>query len=394
MNTAEIISETEACYLPVFGRYKLVLDRGEGCYLIDKDGKRYLDFLAGIAVNCLGHNHKGLVAAISAQAAKVIHTSNYYYTEPQAKLVRRLTQLSGLGKVFLANSGTEAAEGAIKIARKYGFAAGKNRIITAKNSFHGRTLAALKATGQTKYHRGFDPMIEGFDYVPYNDLAALEAAFTEKTVAVMLEPIQGEGGIIEAAPGYLAGVKALCAKHGALFIADEVQTGMARTGDMFAFQHDGVTPDILTLGKGLGGGYPIAAVLCSDAVAKAIEKGDHGSTFGGNPLGCAAALAVLEALDKEGIPANVKTTGAYLKAGLEKLMAAMPAKIKAVRGRGLLIGMELAFEGAPVVEKCLEKGVIINCTAGKVLRFAPALIAKPAQADELLAVLKEVLAAL
>ena len=391
MNAAETIEKTETSYMPFFGRQQVVFERGEGCYLFDKDGRRYLDFLSGIAVNALGHNHPGLVAAISAQAGRLIHCSNYFYTEPQARLATRLARLSGLEKVFLANSGTEAAEGAIKIARKYGSADGKTRIITAKNSFHGRTLGALKATGQSKYHKGFEPMIDGFDYVPYNDLSALEAAMNGQVCAVMLEPIQGEGGIIEAAPGYLRAVKELCAANGALLILDEVQTGIARTGTMFAFQQENVTPDILTLGKGLGGGYPIAAILCTAAVAQRLAKGEHGSTFGGNPLGCAAALAVLDALEEEQLLASTNDSGKYLMEQLLQLQSALPEKIRAVRGRGLLVGMELECEGASVVEKCLARGVIINCTAGTVLRFAPALIVRREQIDCMIAQLKEVL---
>jgi acetylornithine/N-succinyldiaminopimelate aminotransferase len=389
MNSAQIMEQTENSYMPFFGRQKVVFERGEGCYLYDIDGKRYLDFLSGIAVNALGHNHPGLVAAITAQAGKLIHCSNYFYTEPQAQLSQKLANLSGLGKVFLANSGTEAAEGAIKIARKYGSASGKTRIITAQNSFHGRTLGALKATGQTKYHKGFEPMIDGFDYVPYNDLPALKEALSENVCAVMLEPIQGEGGIIEPAPGYLGMVKKLCNAVGALLIFDEVQTGMGRTGTMFAYQHENVTPDILTLGKGLGGGYPMAAILCTDAVAERLGKGDHGSTFGGNPLGCAAALAVLAAFEKESILENVQINGGHFREKLLKLQVAHPDRIKAVRGRGLLIGMELNSDGAPVVEKCMERGLIINCTAGKVLRFAPALNVRKEHIDAMTAILSE-----
>ena len=303
MDKNEVIELDRKYYMPVFSRYPLVLSHGEGPYVWDTDGKKYLDFLAGIAVNVLGHNHPKLVRAIREQAGKIIHCSNIYYTEVQVKLIEKLAALSGMDKVFLANSGAEANEGAIKLARKYGKTIGEEKyeIISAQHSFHGRTLATLKATAQPKYQKGYEPLPEGFTYVPYNDLAALEEMMSAKTCAVMLEPIQGEGGIHLPDPDYLTGVRKLCDQYQALLLIDEVQSGMGRTGKFMAFQHDHVQPDIVTVAKGLGGGVPIGAFLATDKVAAVFHPGDHGSTFGGNPLACAAANAVLAAYEEENI---------------------------------------------------------------------------------------------
>ncbi|MCL2888653.1 MAG: acetylornithine transaminase [Elusimicrobia bacterium] len=383
----EKILEIEAKhYLPVFGRFPIVLEKGNGAVLYDTDGKKYLDFFAGIAVSILGHNHPALVKAISEQASKLIHCTNYYHTEIQARLVEKLAKLSGLERVFLANSGTEAVEGAIKIARKWGSAnGGKFKIISLNDSFHGRTLAALTATGQPKFHKGFEPLPAGFDYAKFNDIEDLKSKFDDKTVAVILELIQGEGGINVANQEYASAVSKLCKERGALLILDEVQTGICRTGKMFCFEHYGVKPDIMTLAKGLGGGLPIGAVLCTEAVSSAIHKGDHGSTFGGNPLACAAAVAVLETAEKENLAANAEKCGAYLMEKLKKLPS------KEVRGKGLLVGMELEHEGGEIVKKCLERGLMINCTADNVLRFVPPLIINKKDVDEAVKILEGVL---
>ncbi|MGL6014568.1 MAG: acetylornithine/succinylornithine family transaminase, partial [Selenomonadaceae bacterium] len=295
MTDEQIYQQDKKDYLPVFARYQIVLDHGDGAYVYDTKGNKYIDYLGGIAVNVLGHNHPALVKAIAEQAGRMIHCSNLYYTEVQAQAAARLKQLSGLGKVFFGNSGAEANEGAIKIARKYAHQSDpeKSQIITAWHSFHGRTLATLTATGQPKYQEGFGPLPGGFDYVDFNDINALEKMMSEKTCAVMLEPIQGEGGVNMPQPGYLAKVRELCDKHKALLIFDEIQTGMGRTGTLFAYEQFGVIPDIVTLAKGLAGGVPIGAFIVSDVVAAAFHAGDHGSTFGGNPLACAAANAVL-----------------------------------------------------------------------------------------------------
>ena len=393
MNKEAVIAAEATHYLPVFNRYPIVLERGEGCTVYDADGKAYIDFLAGIAVNALGHAHPKLVKAIADQAGKLIHCSNLFYTEVQSKLIIRLAALSGLERVFLANSGAEANEGAMKLARKWGNAkdSGKKRIISAVHSFHGRTLATLTVTGQPKYQAGFEPLPAGFSYVAYGDLAELKHQMGKDVCAVMLEPIQGEGGVHVPEPGYLAAVKALCEEHDALLIFDEIQTGVGRTGKMFAYEHEGVKPDIVTLAKGLAGGVPIGAFMASETVAQAFHPGDHGSTFGGNPLAAAAANAVLDVIEEESLIANAEKMGRYFTAKLQEVAIQFPALVKEVRGRGLLIGMELTNPGTGIVLACMEQGVIINCTAGNVLRFVPPLIVTEKEIDRVVAVLANVL---
>lgn len=393
---APIFARDDSNYLPVFKRYKIVVDHGEGAYLYDITGKRYVDFLAGIAVNVLGYNYKPLVNAISAQAAKVIHVSNLYYTEPQATAAAKLVKLSGLDRAFFANSGAEANEGAIKIARKYAhqFDADKSQIITAWDSFHGRTLATLTATGQPKYHRGFEPLPAGFDYVHYNDLAELETKISDKTCAVMLETIQGEGGVYPPENDYLQKVRALCDKYGALLILDEIQAGIGRSGKFFAYEKYGVKPDIVTLAKGLAGGVPIGAFLCTEKVAQALKPGDHGTTFGGNPLACAAANVVLDTVPTEKFLSHVEEIGAYFKSKLVELQQKYPDQISEVRGEGLILGLQLSTpkkSGVEIVSECMTRGAIINCTAGTVLRFIPPLIIERQQVDEVTAILDAVL---
>lgn len=389
----EIFASDERDYMPVFARYKIVLERGEGVYAYDTQGKRYIDFLGGIAVNVLGHNHKSLVKAVSEQASKMIHCSNLYYTEVQADAAEMLTKLSGLGKVFFANSGAEANEGAIKLARKYAhnIDADKSQIITANHSFHGRTLATLTATAQPKYQEGFGPLPGGFDYVDYGDIDALEKLMSDKTCAVMLETIQGEGGIHVPPRDYLKQVRTLCDKYNAVLILDEIQCGMGRTGKFFAYENFGIVPDIVTLAKGLAGGVPIGAFIASDKIAGAFHPGDHGSTFGGNPLACAAAVAVLEELTNGGVMKNVSDVGDYFKGKLAALKEKYPALIKEVRGMGLMLGAELTKPGRDIANDCLKDGVIINCTADKVLRFVPPLIATKEHVDEVCDCLDKVL---
>lgn len=396
MDAKEVMAIDKEYYMPVFGRYPLVLSHGEGPYVYDITGKKYIDFLAGIAVNILGHAHPKLVAAIADQAGKLIHCSNLYYTAPQAKLAKSLVELSGLDKVFIGNSGAEANEGAIKLARKYGKSLDFDRveIITAEHSFHGRTLATLTATAQPKYQHGYEPLPQGFSYVPYNDLAALRQAVSSKTCAVMLEPIQGEGGINIPDAGYLEAVREICDANGALLIFDEIQTGMARTGKMFAYQHTGVKPDIVTLAKGLGGGVPIGAFLATDKVASAFFPGDHGSTFGGNPLACAAANAVLAIIAEEGLQENAKVMGEYMLKALAGLKEKYPALISEVKGKGLMIGIKLTQPGRNIVAACMEQGAIINCTAGDILRFVPPLNINKGHVDEVVAILDKVVAAI
>ncbi|MBQ3853514.1 MAG: acetylornithine transaminase [Anaerovibrio sp.] len=393
MTDEQIYAKDARDYLPVFARYKIVLDHGDGVYVYDTHGKKYIDFLGGIAVNVLGHNHPKLVKAVADQAGKMIHCSNLYYTQVQADAAEKLTKLSGLDKVFFGNSGAEANEGAIKLARKYAHSISedKNQIITAEHSFHGRTIATLTATGQPKYQAGFGPLPDGFDYVPYNDIAALEHIMSDKTAAVMLEPIQGEGGVHVPDAAYLTKVRELCNKHNALLIFDEIQTGIGRSGKFFTYDKFGVKPDIVTLAKGLAGGVPIGAFIASDKVASVFHAGDHGSTFGGNPLACAAANVVLDVVGNDTFLSNVDAMGEYMKSRLEKIQAQYPDLVKEVRGMGLILGMELTQPGRDIVNACLTKGAIINCTAGNVLRFVPPLIVNKGHIDEVCDILTEVL---
>ena len=393
----QVVDKDRQAYLPVFNRYNLVVERGEGPYVFSVDGDKYIDFLGGIAVNVLGHNYKPLVEAIANQAAKVIHISNLYYTRPQADAAAKLVKLSGLDRAFFANSGAEANEGAIKIARKYAHSIDpdKSQIITALDSFHGRTLATLAATGQPKYHKGFEPLPAGFDYVHYNDIDELERLMSDKTCAVLLETIQGEGGVYPPKDDYLKRVRELCDRHGALLILDEIQAGIGRSGKFFAYENYGIKPDIVTLAKGLAGGVPIGAFISTEKVAKALKPGDHGTTFGGNPLACAAANVVLDTVPEPKFLAHVVEIGAYLKDRLLELQKKYPALITEVRGKGLILGAELSGAnkktGSEIVADCMNRGAIINCTAGKVLRFIPPLIIEKAHVDEVVDVVDAVL---
>lgn len=394
MDKQTVFSVDQENYLPVFARYQVVLTHGEGPYVYDNEGKKYIDFLGGIAVNVLGHAHPKLVKAVADQAGKIIHCSNLYYTEEQATLAKTLAALSGLDKVFVGNSGAEANEGALKLARKYGktISADKVEIITAEHSFHGRTLATLTATGQPKYQKGYEPLPGGFKHVPFNDIAALEQAMSDKTCAVMLEPIQGEGGVNIPDQDYFVKVRALCDQYGALLILDEIQTGIGRTGKMFAYEHLGIKPDIVTLAKGLAGGVPIGAFITTDKAAAAFGPGDHGSTFGGNPLACAAANAVLKVIEDEKLLNNAQAMGEYLVAKLNALKDKYPALITEVRGKGLIVGAKLTRPGREIVNECMNQGAIINCTAGDVLRFVPPLNITKAHVDEVMAILDKTLA--
>ncbi|MBP2645185.1 MAG: Acetylornithine/succinyldiaminopimelate aminotransferase [Firmicutes bacterium] len=394
MDANQVMETDKKYYMPVFSRYPLVLTKGEGPYVYDANGKKYLDFLAGIAVNVVGHGHKKLVAAIAEQAAKLIHVSNLYHTIPQTTLAKTLAQLSGLDRVFFANSGAEANEGAIKLARKYGKTLNPDRveIITTENCFHGRTLATLTATAQPKYQKGYEPLPQGFRYIPYNDIDALEKQVTDKTCAVILEPIQGEGGVNIPDAGYLEKAGEICRSRGALLVLDEIQTGMGRTGKLFAFQHTKLKPDIVTMAKGLGGGVPIGAFLATEKVASVFAPGDHGTTFGGNALATAAANAVLDIIAEERLLDNAESMGQYLLQTLRKLQAKYPALVTEVRGLGLMVGMKLTKPGKDIVNQCMDKGIIINCTAGDVLRFVPPLTIQKTHVDEMVSVLDSVLA--
>jgi len=379
--------------MQTYARFPLTIVNGEGAYVFDNDGNKYLDFVAGIAVNTLGHGHPALVRAVSEQAASMLHCSNLYHVPKQIELAAKLTGLSGLDRAFFCNSGAEANEAAIKIARKYFHDAGSHRrtVITATHSFHGRLLTTLTATGQDKVKIGFDPLPPGFQHVPLNDLGALTDAVDENTAAVLLEPLQGEGGVNIADAEYLRGVRKLCDEHGILLMLDEVQTGIGRTGKMFAFEHAGIKPDVLTLAKGLGGGVPIGAMLASEKVAASFGPGSHGSTFGGNPLSCAAALAVLDTIEKEDLLNNVAGQSARIKTRL----AAMVEKFsmaKAVRGSGLLLGLACSEAVAPIIEGCRSKGLLLLVAGPNVLRFLPALNIQADEVDQAMTILEEVFA--
>ena len=394
MDTKTIIEQTERYYLPVFGRYPVAIDHGKGCKVYDAEGTEYIDFLAGIAVNALGYGHPAVVRAVSEQAAKLMHCSNLYYTEIQAKAVKIIAEVSGMDRVFLANSGAEANEGAMKLARKYGVAKNpqKFKIISADHSFHGRTFDTLAATGHDYYRVGYGPLTPGHIFVPYGDIAALEAAMDDEVCGVLLEPVQGEGGVHVPSDEYLRQVRALCDKHDALLIFDEIQTGVGRTGKWFAYMHSGVKPDVLTFAKAVGGGFPMGGFAVPEKHAHVFKPGDHGSTFGGNALSCAAAYASLTSIKAENLVVRAAEQGEYFKGLLQKLQEKYPDKVKEVRGRGLLLGMELAKEGKPVVESCLKEHVIVNCTSGNVIRLVPPLIVSKEEIDAVAAALDKALA--
>ena len=395
MDKKTIIEETEKYYLPVFGRYQMVMELGQGCRVWDNEGNEYVDAFAGIAVNSLGYNHPVLVKAISEQASKLMHCSNLYYTEIQAKALRMVAEATGMDRIFFANCGAEGNEGAMKLARKYGVskAPTKYKIISADESFHGRTFDTLAATGHDYYHVGYGPLSPGHVLVPYGDIKALEAQMDDDVCAVLLEPIQGEGGVHVPPDEYLQQVRALCDKHDALLIFDEVQTGVARTGKWFAYMHSGVKPDILTFAKGIGGGFPVAGFAVPERLAHVFKPGDHGGTFGGNPLACAAVYATLTTIKSEGLVDKVAEKGEYFKNELRKLQEKYPDKVTDVRGCGLMLGMEVAGEGKPIVESCLANNVIVNCTAGNVIRIIPPLIISREEIDIVVAALDKALAA-
>ncbi len=392
--TNQDIIDLNAQYLcTTYARYPVAFVRGQGCRLWDAEGKAYLDFFASLAVMNLGQCHPAVVKAVYEQISTLTHVSNLHHTIPQAKLAEALCNHSFADKVFFCNSGAEANEAAIKLARKFGGDKrdGRYEIITTLGSFHGRTMAAISATGQEKVRQGFAPMLEGFRYVPFDDLAATEEAISERTVGILVEPVQGEGGVNIPKPGYLKGLRALCDRHGLLLMLDEVQTGMGRTGKMFAYQHEDVTPDIMTLAKALGGGLPIGAMLARGSVAESFNLGSHGSTFGGNAVACASGNAVMNTLLNEGVLEHGRAMGEYFLSKLQALKAKF-SFIKEVRGRGLILGAELDREGAAIVDACLREGLLINCTVGKVLRFIPPLIVTTAEIDEGFAIIEKVLA--
>ena len=390
---ARDVIQMDADYVMHFvNRQPVVFVRGKGMKVWDADGKEYLDFLAGIAVNGLGHSHPRLVEAISRQASELMHVCNLYYVPQQPELAKRLTKLSGLGKSFFCNSGAEANEAAIKLARKWGkerYGPERYEIITAEGSFHGRTMATVTATAQPKYHQGFEPLVPGFKYIPFNDLNAMEAAVNDKTCAVMLEVIQGESGVQLGSQEYIKGVRQLCDDNGSLLILDEIQTGLGRTGKWFGHQLYGVKPDIMTLAKTLGGGFPIGACMATDGVAKAFVPGNHASTFGGNPLACAAAIATLDVMEEERLIENSAEVGAYLLEALAKIKDER-RDVSEVRGKGLMAAIEFNRDFAPAVgAACLQKGLIINPIGQSILRFLPPLIAEREHVDTAVRILRE-----
>lgn len=376
-----------------YARLPVVFVRGRGCHLWDEQGREYLDCLAGIAVCSLGHCPPELTRILCDQADTLVHVSNLFYTQPQVRLAAELTRLSFADKVFFCNSGAEANEAAIKLARKYSrdrYGQGRFHIVTMKDSFHGRTLTTLSATGQAKVHKGFEPLVEGFTFVEFNSIPAVEAALTDRTCAVMVEPIQAEGGINLPSPGFLRDLKALCRKRDILLIFDEVQVGMGRTGSLFAYEQEDVVPDIMTLAKALGNGLPIGAMLARGEVASSFVPGSHASTFGGTPLVTSVALKVLETISNPAFLEHVRSVGEVLAGRLRELQA-RHSLVRDVRGRGLILAMELDRPGQPLVEKCLERGVIINCTHETVLRFVPPLVIGREEVDRLIEVLDQVL---
>ena len=372
-----------------YGRLPFAITKGKGCKIWDSEGNEYLDMFPGWAVSGIGHCHDKVVDAITEQAKELIHIDNTFYNEKQGLLAQMLSERSFGGKCFFCNSGAEAVEAALKLSRLHTDKS-KYKIISFEGGFHGRTMGAITATAQPKYHKGFLPLVPGFVYLPFNDIDALKAAFDDEVAAVIVEPIQGEGGVKPASAEFLTTIRELCDENGALAIWDEVQTGMGRTGKWFGYQHYDIVPDIMTLSKSLGGGVSIGAIVARGEVADSLVPGTHASTFGGNPLVCSAAIATIEAIEQEALLENTNKMGEYAKARLTELQAKHPC-IKEVRGMGLMLGIILDKPGAGVVSACWEKGVRINCTQEKVLRFMPPMIVTEAELDKAITVLDEVM---
>ncbi|MGH9861923.1 MAG: acetylornithine transaminase [Candidatus Acidiferrales bacterium] len=398
MSALAAVQRAEASLLiPTYDRFPVLFQRGRGCYLYDADGRRYLDFLGGIAVNALGHAHPALRRALVAQAGRLVHVSNLFFHDYQAALARRLTKISGLDRVFFTNSGTEAIEGALKLARAYARLGSVNgrkprwRVLALKNSFHGRTFGALAATGQAKYRAPFAPLLPGVRFVRFNDVADLERQFDASVCAILLEPIQGEGGIQPVSREFFTRARSLTRRHNALLIADEIQCGLGRTGRWFAYQGYGILPDVVTVAKPLAGGLPLGAILARNRAALAFRPGSHGTTFGGGPLACAVALAFLETIERERLLGHVRQIGRYFRARLEALQARY-AWVRAVRGEGLMLALELARPGKDIVKEALARGLIVNCTHDTVLRFLPPYIIEKRHVDRAMATLEAIFA--
>jgi len=394
--SAALIAKGNQLLLSNYGRSPLVMQRGAGCQLFDVEGRRFLDMTAGIAVCVLGHGDAGLAQALYAQAQTLHHTSNLYFIEAQIALAERLSRRGFAGRFFFCNSGTEANEAALKIARRYQAVVRgepqRTELISFERSFHGRTVGALSITGQPKYREGFGPLLADVRFLPFGDIVAAREAVGDRTCAVFIEPIQAEGGIHLPPPGYLQELRRLCTERGAVLVFDEVQTGVGRTGTFFAFEKEGAVPDVLTLAKGLAGGVPMGAMIANEEVGRAFEPGTHASTFGGNPLACAAALYLQQAIDDRRLLANCQEVGAYLGSALLRLSERRRPKTRAVRGRGLLQGLVLEGEAAPIVTKARDRGLLLSAAGANVVRFAPPLIVSKAEVDEALAVLETVLA--
>jgi acetylornithine/N-succinyldiaminopimelate aminotransferase len=391
--TEEIIARESRFLLPTYNRYPIVLERGKGVFLFDLEGNRYLDFVAGLGVNALGHAHPRVVKAIREQSARAIHFSNLYYHEFQGRLAEKLCQLSGLNRAFFSNSGTEAIEGSIKLARLAGHRAGgeaKSQLVALAGSYHGRTFGAMSLTGQDKYRKGFEPLLEEVKFVPRDDLDALRAAVDDRTCAIVLEPIFGEGGIYECSTAFLEECRALADRYRAALIFDEIQCGLGRTGTIFAFQSFGVTPDIVAIAKPIAAGLPLGAFLAREEFASAISPGQHGTTFGGGPLACRVALEYLAIIEDEGLLQNVSRVGAYLQERLKSL-GGRYAAVQEVRGRGLIQGLQLTIPARPIVEQALAEGVLFNSTQDTVLRFLPPFLLQEKHVDKGIRVLKTLL---
>ena len=389
MTTQETIDLFEKYVIGNYKRLPRVITRGEGCYCFDADGSKILDMFPGWAVSAIGHCRPKVVEALRKQAGELLHIDNTFYSEPQGKLAKLLSERAFGGKCFFCNSGAEANEAALKLARLH-TSGEKYKFITAEGSFHGRTFATLTATAQPKHHEGLLPLLPGFVYVPFNDIAALESAFSDEVAAVMVEPVQGEGGINIATAEYLAAIRRLCDENGAVLILDEVQTGLGRTGKWFGYQHFDIEPDIITMAKALGGGVAIGAMMAKEEVAASLVPGKHASTFGGNALACAAAVAVIEAIEEDNLLENAVQLGQYTKDKLSQLKQKHPI-IDNVRGIGLMIGVQLTSCGTEKVDKCLEKGLRINCTNENILRFMPPMIVTRSQIDQAIDILDTVL---
>jgi len=391
-DTQGIINLCNTYVLNTYTRTPVVFVKGKGSYLWDEEGKRYLDFFPGWAVSGIGHCHKRVVNAVSRQLKDIIHVSNNYYSKPQSQLAERLSKNSFGGRVFFCNSGAEANEAAIKLARAYGSEEGRYKIITMDKSFHGRTLATLTATGQDKVKKGFAPLPEGFEHVPFNDINALKEAIDDITVAVMIEPIQGEGGINIADNDYMKELRTLCNAKDILLIFDEVQSGMGRSGKLFAYQHYDILPDAMTLAKSLGGGLPIGAMVVADKFVDCLKPGMHASTFGGSPIVSAAANAVLDAIEKDRLLENANRMGDYFLKQLNRLKRRHPKIINNIKHKALMIGIELNIEGKDIVERCFKRGLLINCTQTNILRIMPSIAVKKSEINKAVKILSEVIA--